>query len=95
MTAFIVRRVIYMALVVVLLSLVSFMVIQLPPGDYLTTYIEQLIMSGAVVDEAEVASLRDTYGLHLSRSASTCAGCAASCAAISACHSNGTGRSAN
>ncbi len=66
MTAFIVRRAIYMALVVVLLSLVSFMVIQLPPGDYLTTYIEQLVMSGAVVDEAEVAALRDTYGLHLS-----------------------------
>jgi peptide/nickel transport system permease protein len=45
------------------LSVIAFVVIQLPPGDYLTTYIAELSASGQVVDEAEVEALRHRYGL--------------------------------
>jgi len=45
------------------MTIVSFVIIQLPPGDYLTTYIAQLSRSGQVVDKAQALSLRKQYGL--------------------------------
>ena len=57
------RRLLYMVLLLALLSMVSFAVIQLPPGDFLTSYIVQLQASGQPADEAEVAALRARYGL--------------------------------
>lgn len=45
------------------ISVISFIVIQLPPGDYLTTYILQLQSRGTVVDESLIASLKAYYGL--------------------------------
>jgi len=44
-------------------SVVSFIIIQLPPGDYLTSYIVQLESSGTKVSEEQVASLKKRYGL--------------------------------
>jgi peptide/nickel transport system permease protein len=44
-------------------SMISFAIIQLPPGDFLTTYASQLRSQGDVVDEAEIAALRERYGL--------------------------------
>lgn len=44
-------------------SVVAFVVIQLPPGDYLTSYIMELEEAGTEVSEAEIASLRKQYGL--------------------------------
>jgi len=46
-------------------SVVSFVIIQLPPGDYVTTYAAQLQASGRAVDEAMIASLTKQYGLDL------------------------------
>ncbi len=57
------RRLLFMLLLMVVLSIVSFIVIQLPPGDFLTSYIVQLQQSGQPADEAQVASLRARYGL--------------------------------
>jgi peptide/nickel transport system permease protein len=48
---------------IVMLSIVSFIVIQLPPGDYLTTYIQALEAGGQQVREDEIARLRAQYGL--------------------------------
>ena len=48
-----------------LISVIAFVIIRLPPGDYLTMYIMQLEAAGADVNEAEVASLRKQYGLDL------------------------------
>jgi len=45
------------------LSIVTFVIIQLPPGDYLTVYIQQLEASGQQFDEAEIQRLRVQYGL--------------------------------
>ena len=55
-----------MAIVLLGLSIVSFVIIQLPPGDYLTSYVSQLEASGMKVDQEMVASLKKQYGLDLS-----------------------------
>ena len=44
-------------------SLIVFVIIQLPPGDYLTSYINELQSQGEAVDEAKIAFLREQYGL--------------------------------
>jgi len=45
------------------ISIVTFVLIQLPPGDFLTSYIAELESTGHVLDDAEIASLRNRYGL--------------------------------
>jgi len=47
----------------ILIAVVSFIIIQLPPGDFLTSYIAQLSQTGETVDEATIAALRKRYGL--------------------------------
>ena len=63
MVGYILRRCLYMIPVVIAISILSFIIIQLPPGDFLTSYISQLSQSGQGVDQAEVAALRVRYGL--------------------------------
>ena len=46
-----------------LLSLVTFIIINLPPGDFLSTYINQLKATGMVVLEEEIQALEARYGL--------------------------------
>ena len=54
-----------MVLLLVLLSIAAFAIIQLPPGDYLNSYVQSLAMRGAAPDEAELAALKRRYGLDL------------------------------
>ncbi|GAI10909.1 unnamed protein product, partial [marine sediment metagenome] len=63
MLSYIARRVLYMIPTFVVISVISFTLIQLPPGDYLTSYIAQLRATNESVDEAVIASLRKRYGL--------------------------------
>lgn len=63
MVAYIARRILLLIPVIVVISVVSFVVIQLPPGDYLTTYIENLRTSGIEVSESQVESMKRMYGL--------------------------------
>ncbi|NLK07392.1 MAG: ABC transporter permease [Firmicutes bacterium] len=63
MANYLTKRLIYMLITLFGISIISFTVIQLPPGDYLTSYITELQASGTVVDEAQIASLRQRYGL--------------------------------
>lgn len=44
-------------------SLVAFLLIQAPPGDYLTTYIAKLGESNELLDQASVDNLRKRFGL--------------------------------
>jgi len=60
---FIFKRVIQLLPLLFALSIIIFTVIQLPPGDYLTTYILSLELSGVEVNEAMVATLTSEYGL--------------------------------
>ncbi len=63
MLYYILRRFFYMIIILLLVSIVAFIIISLPPGDYLTSYILTLQMSGMAAGEAEIASLRKQYGL--------------------------------
>ena len=65
MPSYLLRRLFYMIILLFMLSIVSFIVIQLPPGDYLTSYIARLQEMDAEVSRAEIESLRVAYGLDL------------------------------
>ena len=52
-----------MTVTMLVISAVVFIIIQLPPGDYLTTYIEELKAQGEIVDPKKVEFLRSQYGL--------------------------------
>lgn len=47
----------------IVISMISFAIIQLPPGDYLSSLIAQLASSGEFVDSAQVVALKEQYGL--------------------------------
>jgi peptide/nickel transport system permease protein len=61
--AFLVRRVLTMVWTLAAISVLVFLIIQLPPGDYLTTYIAEIQAQGEGVDEEKIAFLREQYGL--------------------------------
>ena len=64
MKQYILKRFFYMIVIVLLMSLFAFVVIQLPPGDYLTTYVANLEQQmGAQADPAVIQQLRATYGV--------------------------------
>jgi len=63
MLIYIARRFIYMIIVLLVTSITAFIIIQLPPGDYLTSYIAELESSGTKVGEEQIASLKKQYGL--------------------------------
>lgn len=63
MIAFITRRLLLGLVTTWLISVLSFAIIQLPPGDFVDAYIAQLASSGSVVSAEEAASLRELYGL--------------------------------
>lgn len=63
MIAYIIRRILLMIPTLVAISIISFIIIQLPPGDFLTTYVAQLSASGETVDQAELEALKERFGL--------------------------------
>lgn len=63
MFRFMLRRVLLMIPTLFLISIVSFAIIQAPPGDYLTTVVSNLASQGDVVDDARLAQLKAQYGL--------------------------------
>ncbi|EPE96719.1 ABC transporter permease [Rhizobium grahamii] len=62
MLAYILKRILYMIPTLIGMSLISFMIIQLPPGDYLTSMIATMSESGQAVDPAQIARLKEIYG---------------------------------
>ena len=63
MLTYIGRRALLAVFTVWAISVLSFVIIQLPPGDYVTSYIAQMAASGSVVTEQEAENLRIQYGL--------------------------------
>jgi len=47
------------------ISVLVFVIIQLPPGDYLSTYIAEIQASGERLADEKIAFLREQYGLDL------------------------------
>jgi peptide/nickel transport system permease protein len=60
---YIIKRLSWGAFVLFFVSFFSFLVIQLPPGDYLTSYMDRLEKSGMTVDNKTMVALRHSYGL--------------------------------
>jgi peptide/nickel transport system permease protein len=63
MLAYITRRLGYAAIMVVLVSFVSFLIIDLPPGDYLTQKLSELQAIGDRSGEQRIEEYRIRYGL--------------------------------
>ena len=63
MLSYILRRIIYIFITLIGVSVVSFVLIQLPPGDYMNTYIMRLAQTEDEISEAQIENLRRHYGL--------------------------------
>ena len=63
MFAYVIRRILIMIPTLIAISAITFVIIQLPPGDYLTTLIAELQSQGENVDPAKIEALRAQYGL--------------------------------
>jgi peptide/nickel transport system permease protein len=63
MLSYILRRLFAGLLTIWAASLLSFLVIQLPPGDYVTAYVAMLQSTGTTVRAEEAEALRQQYGL--------------------------------
>lgn len=62
MLAFILRRLVMLLPILFLISIVSFVIIELPPGDWVTYQIESLRSSGVDLNEEEAERLTAMYG---------------------------------
>ncbi len=60
---YILKRVLMFIPTIFLISILVFFVIQLPPGDYVSSYVSKLASEGEFLNEADIQSLREEYGL--------------------------------
>lgn len=64
MLRYVIKRLIYMVPTLFGMSIIAFMIIQLPPGDFVTSLVARMTDSGQTFDPAQLAAIRDTYGLN-------------------------------
>jgi peptide/nickel transport system permease protein len=64
MLSYLVHRILIMIPTLIAISIVIFTIINLPQGNYYTTYIAELQQSGEAVDLAKIQFLEDEYGLN-------------------------------
>jgi peptide/nickel transport system permease protein len=64
LASYILRRIIYMIMLLIILSIASFAIIQLPPGDYLSTYIANLEARRIPINQDTIEALSERYGLN-------------------------------
>ncbi len=60
---FIIKRLLLLPFLLLIFSIVSFALIQAPPGDFLTSYVAELAAGGTSIDQVEIEALRARYGL--------------------------------
>src|SRR5258708_35100796 len=63
MIAYTIRRLLLALVTIWAISVLSFVITQLPPGHFVDAYISHLSASGSVVSAEEAQSLRKLYGL--------------------------------
>ncbi len=63
MVNYVIGRVLRMVPQLLIISVIAWVIVQLPPGDYLTEYLNNLRASGRTVDQAEIDRLTKMYGL--------------------------------
>jgi len=61
--SYVVRRLLVMIPTLIVISAIVFVIIQLPEGDYLTSYIAELEAQGESVSREKIEFLREQYGL--------------------------------
>jgi len=64
MLNYLLRRALYAVVAIWAVSIISFFIINLPPGDYVTSYIAQLQNTGSIVLADEAENLREFYGIN-------------------------------
>lgn len=64
MVGYLIRRLIYAVFAIWAVSIVSFFIINLPPGDFVTSYIATLESQGSLVSQEEAQNLREFYGIN-------------------------------
>lgn len=63
MLRFTLHRIALMIPTLLAVSVIAFVIIQLPPGDFLTSYVASLGETGEMATEEELAALKSAYGL--------------------------------
>ncbi len=63
MLTYVVRRLLVMIPTLIAISIIVFVIIQLPPGDFLTTQIAEMEAQGEAADRSKIEFLRRQYGL--------------------------------
>ena len=63
MLQYIGRRILLLIPTLIVVSMIAFIIIELPPGDYLTAYVANLAAGGDTVDEDQLAALNKRFGL--------------------------------
>ncbi len=64
MITYVIRRLVLALVTCWAISVISFIIIQLPPGDFVNSYIANLSASGSMVSAAEAEAMREQYGLN-------------------------------
>ena len=63
MIVYLLRRVFLAMMTCVVISILAFVIIQLPPGDFVDAYITDLAASGSAASQALANAMRHEYGL--------------------------------
>ncbi len=63
MLQYIIKRLLLLPFLLFIFSVFAFLIIQAPPGDFVTAYIAELSMSGSQIDQVQIDALREMYGL--------------------------------
>lgn len=63
MLRYIAKRLVFAIPTLFAVSIIAFIIIQLPPGDYLTTLMSDWASQGGAVEAGTVAAMRERYGL--------------------------------
>ena len=63
MLQYIIKRLLIQPFLLFIFSIIAFILIQAPPGDFLTSYIAELATSGSSIERAQIDALRALYGL--------------------------------
>jgi peptide/nickel transport system permease protein len=60
---FTLQRLILLPVLLFLFSIIVFILIQAPPGDYLDSYVATLASSGSSIDAEQIEALKEQFGL--------------------------------
>lgn len=63
MFQYIIKRLLLLPVLLVIFSIISFILIQAPPGDFVTSYIAEIAAGGSGMSQQQIDGLRELYGL--------------------------------